>query len=86
MLLANISVAKKLYEKFPNLAVLRNHMPPKDNMMCQVVKELEKHKIYLDTSSSKTLQESLNKYKPFTNKDKSDDHNRQFRYQVLMNI
>lgn len=87
MLLANTSVAKKLYETYPNLAVLRNHMPPKDNMMCQIVKELEKYNIHLDSSSSKTLQESLNRYKPNLNRENScEDHTRQFRYQVLMNI
>ena len=87
MLLANTSVAKKLYETYPNLAVLRNHMPPKDNMMCQIVKELEKYNIHLDSSSSKTLQESLNRYKPNLNRENScENHTRQFRYQVLMNI
>ena len=87
MLLANISVAKKLYQTFPNLAVLRNHMPPKDNMMCQIIKEMEKYNIYLDASSSKTLNESLNAYKPIIKKEKTvEDHRRNFRYQVLMNI
>ena len=87
MLLANTSVAKKLYKCFPKLAVLRNHFPPKDNMMAQLVKDLEKYKIYLDTSSSKTLQDSLNKYKPRPIKNgQQDDFQNRFRYQVLMNL
>jgi len=87
MLLANTSVAKKLYQCFPKLAVLRNHFPPKDNMMAQLVKDLEKYKIYLDTSSSKTLQDSLNKYRPNPIKnDQEGDFKHRFRYQVLMNL
>jgi DIS3-like exonuclease 2 len=87
MLLANTSVAKKLYQSFPNLAVLRNHFPPKDKLMDQLIKNLEKYKIILDPSNSKRLQDSLNKYKAVPHKGNNpDDFNRQFRYQVLMNL
>ena len=87
MLLANTSVARKLYEIFPNWAVLRNHLPPKANMMDQLVKNLQKYNIHVDPSSSKTLQESLNHYKPKPCKNnKSDNFERSFRYQVLMNL
>ena len=87
MLLANTSVARKLYQSFPNLAVLRNHLPPKDNMMDQLVKNLQKYNIHVDPSSSKTLQESLNQYKPKSTKNnQSDDFQQRFRYQVLMNL
>jgi DIS3-like exonuclease 2 len=33
MLLANISVAKKITDVFPKLAILRRHPPPKENMV-----------------------------------------------------
>ena len=37
MLLANMSVAKKIKEAFPWLAVLRRHPPPKGPMMQKLV-------------------------------------------------
>ena len=87
MLLANTSVAQKLQESFPNLAVLRNHPPPKDNVMVKVLNTLEKHDIHLDSASSKTLQMSLKKYQPkFDRKNEKEDFKHKFRYQALMNI
>ena len=89
MLLANTSVAKKLHQHFPKLAVLRNHLPPKKNMMEQLVKMLEKYNIRVDPSSSKMLQQSLSHYKPHTTvrNDKSEASRREHsRYQVLMNL
>lgn len=41
MLLANISVATKIYDAFPDLAVLRSHPPPKEFMMDQTVDMLK---------------------------------------------
>ena len=89
MLLANTSVAKKLHQHFPKLAVLRNHRPPKRNMMDQLVKMLEKYNIRVDPSSSNRLQQSLSHYKPHTTvrNDKSEASKREHsRYQVLMNL
>jgi exoribonuclease R len=40
MLLANMSVAKKLYSTFPDLAMLRNHPPPPPVSLDKVVKML----------------------------------------------
>ena len=86
MLLANTSVARKLYASFPKLAVLRNHFPPKKNMMDQLLKNLEKYNIHLDSSSSKTLQESLSHYKPKKDDGSEASKRQRFRYQVLMNL
>ena len=41
MLLANMSVAKKIYDVFPELAVLRCHPNPKENMLDNLVKILK---------------------------------------------
>merc|ERR1719412_2863393 len=86
MLLANTSVARKLYASLPKLAVLRNHFPPKKNMMDQLLKNLEKYNIHLDSSSSKTLQESLSHYKPKRDDGSEASKRQRFRYQVLMNL
>ena len=55
--------------------------------MDQLIETLEKYKIILDPSNSKTLQDSLNKYRALPHKDNNpDDFKKQFRYQVLMNL
>lgn len=43
MLLANISVAKKLYEHFPQHAVLRKHPEPSPSMFESLLKSVESH-------------------------------------------
>jgi len=63
MLLANMSVAKKIEKEFPKLAILRCHPEPEKNMMIQLLEKLGKQDIILDDSSSKALAESLEKYK-----------------------
>ena len=42
MLLANMRVAKKIKESFPELALLRNHKPPKENMVVKLKERLQK--------------------------------------------
>ncbi|KAH3675421.1 hypothetical protein WICMUC_002710 [Wickerhamomyces mucosus] len=62
MLLANISVARKIYEEFPQTAMLRRHAPPpstnfeKLNDMLRVKKNLS-----ISIESSKTLADSLDR-------------------------
>lgn len=58
MLLANQSVAKFIFEKFPNIAVLRNHAPPKANMMEELVAKLSSLNYKMDISSSKAIANS----------------------------
>lgn len=55
MLLANISVAKFIYEKFPDISLLRSHDPPNENGLKKLVHNLQKHGIAIDTSSSAAL-------------------------------
>ncbi|KAI0944731.1 hypothetical protein AcW1_002369 [Taiwanofungus camphoratus] len=62
MLLANISVAKKIHETFPQTAVLRRHLPPPRSNFEKLQDILQKRKgIFLDVSSSGTLAASLDK-------------------------
>ncbi|KAI0791122.1 RNB-domain-containing protein [Abortiporus biennis] len=62
MLLANISVARKIEEAFPNTAVLRRHLPPAPSRFDNLKDMLKKCKGFsLDVSSSKALADSLDK-------------------------
>jgi exosome complex exonuclease DIS3/RRP44 len=62
MLLANISVAQKIQEAFPQTAVLRRHMPPPKTNFEKLQDILQKRRgITLDVSSSGALAASLDK-------------------------
>ncbi|KAJ8508878.1 hypothetical protein ONZ45_g8881 [Pleurotus djamor] len=62
MLLANISVAQKIQETFPQTAVLRRHMPPPKGNFEKLQDILMKRKnLALDVSSSGALAASLDK-------------------------
>ncbi|KAJ6627006.1 hypothetical protein B0H10DRAFT_2173887 [Mycena sp. CBHHK59/15] len=62
MLLANISVARKIWEAFPATAVLRRHLPPPRTNFDKLKDILEKRKgMTLDVSSSGALADSLDK-------------------------
>lgn len=61
MLLANISVAKKIYEKFPSSAMLRNHAAPPHSNFDALRKALAEVNVQLDVESSKALADSLDR-------------------------
>ncbi|KAE9408711.1 RNB-domain-containing protein [Gymnopus androsaceus JB14] len=62
MLLANISVARKIEESFPQTAVLRRHLPPPKTNFEKLQDILRKTKgLSLDVSSSGALAASLDK-------------------------
>ncbi|KZT19844.1 RNB-domain-containing protein [Neolentinus lepideus HHB14362 ss-1] len=62
MLLANISVAKKIQDTFPQTAVLRRHLPPPRTNFEKLQDILKKRKgMTLDVSSSGALAASLDK-------------------------
>ncbi|TFK40883.1 RNB-domain-containing protein [Crucibulum laeve] len=62
MLLANISVARKIQDTFPQTAVLRRHLPPPKANFEKLQDILQKRKgMTLDVSSSGTLAASLDK-------------------------
>ncbi|KAL0484556.1 nuclear exosome complex RNAse Dis3/RPR44 [Acrasis kona] len=60
MLLANVSVAKKILHEFPTLACLRGHPRPAPEKFDQLLKTLSTVDVQLDTTSSKALNDSLN--------------------------
>ena len=62
MLLANISVANKIHECFPDLAVLRCHPEPKQAILDRSVEFLQRFGIRIDGSTSKYDFSSLNLY------------------------
>ncbi|KAF9200140.1 exosome catalytic subunit dis3 [Haplosporangium sp. Z 27] len=59
MLLANISVAGKIYEKFPDSAMLRCHPTPPATNFEKLEKAVARMGITIDHSTSKTLSDSL---------------------------
>jgi len=72
MLLANISVASKIYSSFPQTSLLRRHAaPPKTNFDDLAAQLKTKRGLEIDVSSSKALADSLDacvdKTEPFFN-------------------
>jgi len=59
MLLANISVAEKIYAKFPDSALLRRHPTPPDSNFEELRRALSEFNLSLETSTSKALSDSL---------------------------
>ncbi|CAB4056041.1 DIS3L2 [Lepeophtheirus salmonis] len=80
MLLANISVAEKIYKHMPELAVLRCHPPPKKAMMSNLSNCLKQLNYHIDHTSSHSLASSLEKY------SKSSDPSSKKRYQLLVTL
>lgn len=62
MLLANISVAKKIYDSFPDIAFLRCHEPPKHSMLLDAQRLLERYGVLIEISSSGNINNSFKKY------------------------
>ncbi|CAI4221259.1 unnamed protein product [Auanema sp. JU1783] len=62
MLMANMSVAKKIEGAFPQVALLRNHPSPNRKVMKEVLELCEKIGFPLDGSSSGLLSSSLRKF------------------------
>ncbi|XP_069020541.1 DIS3-like exonuclease 2 [Embiotoca jacksoni] len=60
MLLANIATAHHIYRKFPELAMLRCHPPPKAKMVDELQELCEQLGIDLDLSSAGALHKTLN--------------------------
>lgn len=60
MLLANIATANHIYRKFPELALLRRHPPPKAKMVDELQELCDQLGIDIDLSSAGALHKSLN--------------------------
>ncbi|ORX43308.1 RNB-domain-containing protein [Piromyces finnis] len=61
MLLANISVAKKIHSKYPESSLLRRHPTPPQNNFDVLIAAAESVGVKLNCSSSKELADSLDK-------------------------
>eukprot|EP00602_Paraphysomonas_sp_CaronLab_P006700 CAMPEP_0185034340 /NCGR_PEP_ID=MMETSP1103-20130426/24109_1 /TAXON_ID=36769 /ORGANISM="Paraphysomonas bandaiensis, Strain Caron Lab Isolate" /LENGTH=1005 /DNA_ID=CAMNT_0027570957 /DNA_START=192 /DNA_END=3209 /DNA_ORIENTATION=- len=59
MLLANITVSKKVLRHFPTLGVLRRHQPPSKEQFAPLLSAAAAVGVHLDISTSKTLADSL---------------------------
>jgi len=59
MLLANVAVARKIFEHFPSWALLRRHQVPTPEMFAPLLKSAAVVGVQLDVSSSSTLAASL---------------------------
>ncbi|CAL1686445.1 unnamed protein product [Lasius platythorax] len=64
MLLANITVATKLYTAFPKTALLRIHRDPSKFSLNTLCDALQKFGIYLNGETAKSLQASICHYDP----------------------
>ncbi|XP_039999974.1 DIS3-like exonuclease 2 isoform X2 [Xiphias gladius] len=60
MLLANIATAHHIYRKFPELALLRRHPPPKAKMVDELQELCDQLGIDIDLTSAGALNKSLN--------------------------
>ncbi|KAM6140224.1 exosome complex exonuclease RRP44 isoform 2-T2 [Pterocles gutturalis] len=61
MLLANVSVAQKIYDEFPEFALLRKHPAPPPSNYDILVKAAKSKNLEIKTDSAKALAESLDK-------------------------
>ncbi|KAJ1980776.1 exosome catalytic subunit dis3 [Dimargaris cristalligena] len=61
MLLANISVAKRIYESYPDTSMLRRHPTPPPSNFEWLSQSLRENGFELNSDSSKTLSDSLDK-------------------------
>lgn len=61
MLLANITVSKKILRHYPTLGVLRRHQPPSKEQFAPLVSAASAVGVTLDISSSKSLADSLDR-------------------------
>lgn len=64
MLLANMTVATKLYTAIPETALLRIHKDPSKYSLNTVCDTLRKYGIHLDGETAKSLQASIRHYDP----------------------
>ena len=59
MLLANITVSKKILRHFPSLGVLRRHQPPSREQFAPLLSAAAAVGVHIDITTSKTLADSL---------------------------
>ncbi|GFE55866.1 RNB family domain-containing protein [Babesia ovis] len=59
MLLANVSVATKIFERFPTSALLRRHPPPVEERLKTLQRSLSQHGLEFEFGNSRDLNSSL---------------------------
>ena len=59
MLLANMAVSHKIYDSFPDHAVLRRHPPPQSKMVADLQQVCAAAGVDIDVTSAKAIQASL---------------------------
>ena len=69
MLLANMAVATKLCQTFPEAALLRRHEPPSSSAMREFIEIASKLGFTIDPSNSSTLQASFDAIKSANARD-----------------
>lgn len=85
MLLANITVAAKLYEAIPKTALLRIHRDPSKYSLNTLCDTLQKYGIHLDGETAKSLQASIRHYDPEYNAV-SVDSSMKYIMMVIINL
>ena len=61
MLAANISTAKKIFEDFPDCAMLRRHPEPPFSSFDNLIKAGQQQNFQIDVQNGKALADSLNR-------------------------
>lgn len=59
MLLANQTVAGHIFEKYPEIAILRHHSPPRSHLIKAMTKKMEELGLTFDGSSPKAIRVSI---------------------------
>ncbi|XP_076381275.1 DIS3-like exonuclease 2 isoform X1 [Megalopta genalis] len=86
MLLANMIVAKFLYEKIPETALLRNHRKPPMLLLKKMADVLQVFGIHLDIESSGSLHASVKRYGELLSENSDFKTTMKYRMMVINNL
>ncbi|XP_031833073.1 DIS3-like exonuclease 2 isoform X2 [Nomia melanderi] len=87
MLLANMIVARFLYNNIPETALLRNHRGPSMSVLNKTKDVLQKFGIHLDIESSGSLHNSIIRYKEELESESNDfEATMKYRMMVINNL
>ena len=86
MLLANMTVAKQLYDTIPESALLRSHKEPSIRVLTQTRDMLEKLGVILNITSAGTLQASLEQYESEVTAESSENFAAKCRMIVINSL
>lgn len=86
MLLANMTVAKHLYNVIPETALLRIHTEPSKHILSTTQDMLQKFGIHLDITSSTSLHASMKRYEGLETEDDERRKIMKYRMMVINNL